>query len=591
MVQKDVPILLIPMLLLDLLVSQNKLTDLTSKEIDRAFSQGTGKSIDTILVEKGVKEEDVSEARSLLYGLPVYVGEVKKNDALLAMLSLEQTKQYKAVPLTLDDQVLSVGLVDPEFANALSALQFIFSQKLTVYKLFIISESKYAEYVKLLKSLDKEETKLSDVKPNTEIKKKEEGDESKEVDAITDLTPYSGDLTDKALLEQPIPEIFNQVLKFALTHNASDIHIEHLGPQVRVRCRIDGSLEAVLIMPPSFHAVLIARIKILCSIKLDEKRKPQDGRFSTMLDEYKIDYRVSTFPGYYGEKVVLRILDSHKGIRPLDTVGLSKQHWGQIQDAIKKPYGIILVSGPTGSGKTTTLYSMLGQVDREHRNVVSLEDPIEYNISGINQSQVFPEIGYTFASGLRSILRQDPDVILVGEIRDAETAGLAIQAALTGHLVFSTIHTNSAIGVVTRLLDMGIEPYLIAPVLNAAVGQRLVRGIAPGCAKPMEMTPAISAILENQFKDLPEGFKSVLPLTNTFTEAEGNDEYPTGLKSRVPVFEILTIDDELEQAIIQGKREDELKMISRNHGMMTLREDAMIKCLEQKVPFEEINTL
>ena len=234
---------------------------------------------------------------------------------------------------------------------------------------------------------------------------------------------------------------------------------------------------------------------------------------------------------------------------------------------------------------------MLGQVDKEHRNVVSLEDPIEYNIAGINQSQVFPEIGYTFASGLRSILRQDPDVILVGEIRDAETAGLAIQAALTGHLVFSTIHTNSAIGVVTRLLDMGIEPYLIAPVLNAAIGQRLVRGVAPGCAKTMEMTPALVTMVQDEFKDLPEAFRSILPLDKPFTEAEGNDEYPTGMKGRVPVFEILTVDAELEQAIIQQKREDELKDIARKNGMMTLREDAMIKCIQQKVPFEEINSL
>lgn len=579
------------MLLLDLLVSQNKIIDSLSKEVDHSLSLGTGKSVDTLLIEKGIKEEDITEARSLLYGLPVYVGEVKKNDGLLTMLSVDQSRQYHAVPLSLDDQVLSVGIVDPEFSNALSALQFIFSQKLTVYKLFIISELKYNEYIKATKTLtEKKDDNVSNLKPNIDVKKREEGAGDEEVDHTIDLTPYSGDLKSEGFLKEPIPEIFNQILKYALTHNASDIHIEHLGPHVRVRCRVDGSLETVLTMPSSFHSVLTARIKILCSIKLDEKRKPQDGRFSTKLNEYKVDYRVSTFPGYYGEKVVLRILDSHKGIRPLETVGLSKHHWAQVQEAISRPYGIILISGPTGSGKTTTLYSMLGQVDRDHRNVVSLEDPIEYNIQGINQSQVFPEIGYTFASGLRSILRQDPDVILVGEIRDAETAGLAIQAALTGHLVFSTIHTNSAIGVITRLLDMGIEPYLIAPVLNAAVGQRLVRAIAPGCAKPMEMTPALATMLANQFKDLPEEYKKELPLTLGFSEAQGNEEFPTGLKSRMPVFEILTINQELEAAIIASKREEELHQIARLSGMMTLREDAMIKCLNQKVPFEEINS-
>ncbi len=580
------------MLLLDLLASQNKITDLVSKEIDHDLALGTGKSVDSILVEKGVLPEDIVEARSLLYGLPVYVGDIKKQETLFSYISQEQTKQYRAVPISLVDQVLSVGIVDPDFANALSALQFIFSQKLIVYKLFIISDLKYNEYVKVSVTTGEKKLEASTLKPNTETKKKVEGEKKNDGEQdITDLTPYDGDLKKENLLEQPVPEIFNQVLKFALTHNASDIHVEHLGSQVRIRCRMDGSLETVLTMPATFHPVLVARIKILCSIKLDEKRKPQDGRFSSRLNEYKVDYRVSTFPGYYGEKVVLRILDSHKGIRPLDTVGLSKQHWGQIQDAINMPYGIILVSGPTGSGKTTTLYSMLGQVDKEHRNVVSLEDPIEYNISGISQSQVFPEIGYTFASGLRSILRQDPDVILVGEIRDAETAGLAIQAALTGHLVFSTIHTNSAIGVITRLLDMGIEPYLIAPVLRAAIGQRLVRGIAPGCAHPMDMTPAVSAMLEDEFKDLPDSFRNILPLNKPFSEAKGNDEFPTGLKSRVPVFEILTIGSQLEEAIIQQKRESDLIRIARSEGMMTLREDAMIKCIEQKVPFEEINTL
>lgn len=591
MASKDVLILLIPMLLLDLLASQSKITELVSKEIEHDLSLGTGKSVDALLLGKGVLPEDIVEARSLLYGLPVYVGEIKKQEALFSYISPEQTKQYHTIPISLVDQVLSVGIVDPDYANALSALQFIFSQKLVVYKLFIISETNYSEYVKVAIVGDKK-ADASALKPNTESKKKEEGDKKKDGEHdITDLTPYDGDLKKEDLLEQPVPEIFNQVLKFALTHNASDIHVEHLGPQVRIRCRMDGSLETVLTMPPTFHPVLIARIKILCSIKLDEKRKPQDGRFSSRLNEYKVDYRVSTFPGYYGEKVVLRILDSHKGIRPLETVGLSKEHWGQIQDAINMPYGIILVSGPTGSGKTTTLYSMLGQVDKEHRNVVSLEDPIEYNISGISQSQVFPEIGYTFASGLRSILRQDPDVILVGEIRDAETAGLAIQAALTGHLVFSTIHTNSAIGVITRLLDMGIEPYLIAPVLRAAIGQRLVRGIAPGCAHPMDMTTAMSKMLKSEFEDLPEKFRNVLPLNLPFSEAKGNDEFPTGLKSRVPVFEVLTIGQKLEEAIIEQKREADLIRIARSEGMMTLREDAMIKCIEQKVPFEEINTL
>jgi type IV pilus assembly protein PilB len=234
---------------------------------------------------------------------------------------------------------------------------------------------------------------------------------------------------------------------------------------------------------------------------------------------------------------------------------------------------------------------MLNEIDRDHKNVVSLEDPVEYNVGGMNQSQVFPDIGYTFASGLRSILRQDPDVIMVGEIRDGETAQLAIQAALTGHLVFSTIHTNTSIGVVTRLLDMGIEPYLIAPVLIAALGQRLSRRIADGCAEPMEMTPSLKEMVHKQFENLPDEFKKEYQIDRPLYEAKGNAEYPTGMKGRVPVFEVLHITDEIEEAILRSKGEEEIFRLARLNGMVTLKEDAMLKCMEGKVPFTELAEL
>jgi type IV pilus assembly protein PilB len=364
-----------------------------------------------------------------------------------------------------------------------------------------------------------------------------------------------------------------------------------MGEKVRVRFRIDGSLETGVVMPGTLHQMLVARIKILSNMKLDERRKPQDGRFSTIMADHKIDYRVSTFPGYYGEKVVIRILDSYRGVRALATVALSKENLEQIRAALARPYGIILVSGPTGSGKTTTLYSMLGEIDKEHRNVVSLEDPIEYNLPSINQSQVFPEIGYTFASGLRSILRQDPDVIMVGEIRDGETAGLAIQAALTGHLVFSTIHTNTAIGVVTRLLDMGIEPYLIAPTLNLAIGQRLARSIADGCASPLPMDPGMKAIIEEQFRDLPEEYRTKIDFSKPFHEAKPTKEIPTGMKGRVPIFEVLTVDDDIQAAILKNEGEEVITKIARSKGMTFMKEDAMRKCMDGKLPFTEINEI
>jgi type IV pilus assembly protein PilB len=336
---------------------------------------------------------------------------------------------------------------------------------------------------------------------------------------------------------------------------------------------------------------MIARVKILSNLRLDEKRKPQDGRFSSILEGRKIDFRVSTLPCYYGEKAVIRILDSYKGVRPLDKIGFTDKNLDLVRRAIDKPYGIVLVSGPTGSGKTTTLYSMLGEIDKVQENVVSLEDPVEYNIPGMNQSQIIPEIGYTFASGLRSILRQDPDVILVGEIRDKETAQLAIQAALTGHLVFSTIHTNTAIGVIPRLLDMGVDPYLIAPTLICAIGQRLVPTIAEGCRREEPIADSIKMIIDKQFEDMPAETRSTFNLVGTISEAQGTEDNPSGLKGRLSVHEVLWVDKDIERAILTTPTEPDIYKMARSKGFITLREDALIKSMQGRVPFHEVHNL
>lgn len=283
--------------------------------------------------------------------------------------------------------------------------------------------------------------------------------------------------------DAPVTKIVATVLRHASEQRASDIHIEPMVDQTRVRFRIDGVLLTNITLPSKVHSSVVARIKVLSNMRLDEKRKPQDGRFSARVGGNKVDFRVSTFPTYYGEKVVMRILGSAAKDLKLESLGFSERDLALIRAAIKKPYGLVLVSGPTGSGKSTSLYAILNEIDRERQNVLSLEDPVEYTIPGVSQSQVRPEIGYTFATGLRTTLRQDPNIIMVGEIRDSETADLAVQAALTGHLVLSTIHTNNAIGIVPRLLDMGVEPYLIPPVLILGMAQRLVRTLCPGGGK------------------------------------------------------------------------------------------------------------
>ena len=341
-------------------------------------------------------------------------------------------------------------------------------------------------------------------------------------------------------------------------------------------------------LPLNVYSGVIARIKILAKLRLDEKRKPQDGGFGAKINGRKIDFRVSTMPSYYGEKIVMRILDSQRGVKALNDLDLSEKYLSLIRDAISRPYGLILITGPTGSGKTTTLYSMMNELDREESNIVSLEDPVEYQIPGINQSQVMPEIGYTFASGLRSILRQDPDIIMVGEIRDKETAELAIQAALTGHLVFSTLHTNNSIGAIPRLIDMGIDPYLIAPTLILCIAQRLARKIAPGSQKATPMDESTKMMIDKQFEDLPEEYKSKINFgTNTY-EAVPTVDSPTGMRGRMPVFEMFKIDKEMQNVILKNPVEQEIYKLARSKGMISLREDAIVKGLNGDIPFTEV---
>ena len=381
------------------------------------------------------------------------------------------------------------------------------------------------------------------------------------------------------------------MLRYATEGNASDIHVEHMKDKIRVRFRVDGVLNTSLLLPVTVHSAVIARIKILSNMKLDEKRKPQDGRFSAKIDGRKIDFRVSTFPAYFGEKIVMRILDQEKGVQTLDKIGLSPINLGYIRDAIKRPYGMVLISGPTGSGKTTTLYSMLQEIDKEGLNVLSLEDPIEYNVDGVSQSQIFADIGYTFATGLRTTLRQDPDVIMVGEIRDKETAGLAVQAALTGHLVLATIHTNNSVGVIPRLIDMGVDPYLIAPTLILTMAQRLVKTLYTGTGKAVPIEGSIKVMLDKQFQDLPEEYKKNLPKFENTYEPEATPECPTGTKGRIAVFEAFKMNKEIEKLILSNPTETSIFESLRKKGMLTMKEDAIVKALNKQIPFSEVDGL
>jgi len=490
------------------------------------------------------------------------------------------------VPIGFKDSVIEIGVVDPDNLETRDAVSFIASKVGYPFKLFLITQQDFNSILESYRGLSGEVTEA--------LSELASGDQDIELKGVLDSQDEGGIAAmekTKIVEDAPVTKIVATILHYAVEGAASDIHIEHMGDKIRIRFRTDGVLNTSLVLPVKVHSAVVARIKILCSMRLDEKRKPQDGRFSATIEGRKIDFRVSTFPSYYGEKVVMRILDSQKGVIGLDAMGLTEANLKIIREAIDRPYGLILISGPTGSGKSTTLYSMLAEVDKEHENVVSLEDPVEYNVAGMNQSQVRPEIGYTFANGLRSTLRQDPDVIMVGEIRDKETAQLAIQAALTGHLVLSTIHTNTAIGVIPRLINMGIDPYLIAPTLILAMAQRLVKALCPGAGRPVQVEESVRAMISNLFQDLPHKFKEGIPQFKEMYEASPSAECPNGTRGRLAVVEAFSMSKELEHTILTNPTEPEIWKVTRNQGMFTMKEDAIIKAMRREIPFEEFNRL
>ncbi|MEI7513109.1 MAG: GspE/PulE family protein [bacterium] len=452
------------------------------------------------------------------------------------------------------------------------------------FKIFLITDDDFKRVLEVYKGLSGEVTKAL-----TEL----DGELSEEEELLlSDKGTVTKSTTGTTIIEDaPVTKIVATILRYAVEGLASDVHIEPMTDKIRVRFRVDGELNTSLILPVKVHTSVVARIKILCSMRLDEKRKPQDGSFSARVEGRQIDFRVSTFPTVYGEKVVMRILDKEKGVKRLDDLGMSAENIALIREAISRPYGLILISGPTGSGKSTTLYAMLNEIDKETNNVLSLEDPVEYNIPSISQSQVHPEIGYDFSTGLRTTLRQDPDIIMVGEIRDAETAKLAIQASLTGHLVLSTIHTNNSTGIISRLIDMGVDPYLIPPTLILGMAQRLVRKLGPGAGKPRAINDSLKLMLEKQFADLPEKYRSKIPFPQEVLELAPSPECPSGIRGREAVIEMFKMDADIEKVILTNPADSEIYKVARSKGMITMKEDAIIKSFQKIIPFEEINNL
>lgn len=564
-------------------LKQQQILDDASIERLKIAVEG-GESPLSALQKMGVGVDLLRNTMAAFYGIESYTynNDDIINEKILRYVPEESARYYRSVPVKSEDGILYIATSDPDDMQMRQAMQFISTKHNQPHAFLYTTSEDIEKLLKKYESLTGEvDEALSSLESQLEAEIAEKQKGNKGQSAEKDIQHLKEDA--------PVTKIVATTLRYAVDGKASDIHIEPTGHSVEVRFRVDGDLQKILELPQKVHSALIARVKILSSMRLDEKRKPQDGRFSANFDGRKIDFRVSVLPTNHGEKVVMRILDTAKGVRTLEDTGIEPHHLDIIRRIVKEPYGIILISGPTGSGKSTTLYAMLSEVDRLTKNVLSLEDPVEYDIEHVSQSQVRPEIGYTFADGLRSALRQDPDIIMVGEIRDKETAQLAIQAALTGHLVLSTIHTNNSIGVVPRLIDMGVDPYLIAPTLKLAIAQRLARRLCPTAGEEIKVEGAIKQMIDAQFETLPEKYHDRIPKNGTMLHPEPSPGCASGTKGRVAVMETFEVNEQIQDLILKGGSEEQMHEVARKHGFMSMKEDAVIKALRHVIPYEEIS--
>jgi type IV pilus assembly protein PilB len=571
------------MIFLQKLIEKKVLTKEQGEELQNGFKDFKGSEEEFIISKKLLKESEFNKIKAEIFNMPFFenaeVLEVPNN--VLSMIPEESARFYKVVPLTLQGNVLEVGVVNPDDLKAKEALNFLARQNKITYKTYLISANSFEAFLRQYRNIREEVGKaLSALE--TELG----GEEDVELYS-TDSRPKAERLSEEA----PIIKMVAVILRHAVDGNASDIHIEPEENQLRIRFRMDGSLYSSLFLPIHTHPSIVARIKIVSNLRIDETRIPQDGRFSAKIDSKDIDFRVSTFPTKLGEKVVIRVLDPSEGLRTYEEIGILGYNLKTLREAITKPFGLILSTGPTGSGKTTTLYSILQELNKPDVNVVTLEDPIEYFVKGVNQSQIRPEIGYDFSQGLRSVVRQDPDIIMVGEIRDEESASLVTHAALTGHVVLSTLHTNNAIGAAPRLIDMKIKPFLLPATLNIVIGQRLGHRLCPYCKEKVRPNKEVEKMILKEISQLPETSKSFFTAPNPIYvyKPKGCPKCNNkGEKGRVGIFEILKMTPELEKVIIEDPTESKIAAEARRQGMITMRQDAMIKALQGLISVEEV---
>lgn len=542
---------------------------------------------DLMLDQKILDEEDVAKARAAFLNLPyVDLRKVNITQQVLAIIPEESRTFYRMIPYELKGSDLKVALEDPSNIQALEALEFLGQKANFQIHIYLGSHASIGTALKGSKNLSivvgealEDIQKTEDVEQAAHpTQRLEEKGPLSEVDAAA------------AADEAPIIKIVDVILSNAIDAHASDIHIEPSETDVRVRYRIDGILHTSLRLPRNVLSAIVSRIKILSNLKIEEQRLPQDGRFHAEFGSASVDLRVSTLPLMHGEKIVMRILDKTTSVPTLEQLGIRGQALAWVMENIKKTHGVFLITGPTGSGKSTTLYSILSLRNSSDVNIVTLEDPVEYFMEGVNQSQINPDIGLTFASGLRSILRQDPNIVMVGEIRDEETAELAIHAALTGHLVFSTLHTNNAVGAIPRLANMGIEQFLLSASVNLIMAQRLVRKLCETCKKPTTLSSIIKAEIETALKTIPKDYLDKIDVKNFKAyEAVGCKECgDIGYKGRMGIFEVMPMMNEFQDILFAKKPAHEIYELTAKFGMITMKQDGIVKVLRGETTMDEI---
>lgn len=531
-----------------------------------------------VILERGICSEDfLFDLKSKNLKIPL-----KKVSAeevpleILESIPEETAKYYKMIPLSKKENVFDIGMVYPEDLKAQEALKFLARQGKFNYQVFLITIGNFNELLKQYRTLKREvEIALEELKTELRVER----------------IPKTMAEFERLAEEAPITKIVAVILRHAVDGGASDIHIEPTRERLRIRFRLLGVLHSSIFLPIRIHPAVISRVKILSNLKIDETRIPQDGRFSTKINDKDVDFRVSTFPTTLGEKVAIRVLDPAIGLRKLDELGLESRNFAVVKKAIQKPFGMILSTGPTGCGKTTTLYSILQILNKEGVNIVTLEDPVEYFIEGINQSQIRPEIGYDFALGLRHVVRQNPNIIMVGEIRDEETAALATHAALTGHIVLSTLHTTDVLGVIPRLIDLGVRPYLIPPTLSCAIAQRLVRRLCDDCKAETKTKKEITDLILKEVEKLPPQIKPPTKKVvggKIFKAVGCKNCHGEGFSGQIALFEVLEMTDTLADLILKTPSIALLEEEAKRQGMVTMRQDGILKVLKGITTVEEV---